>query len=348
MYFNLTLDESLLMEAGEDGITSMDDYMAVQRDEQGNVSSAQPADSEESTTDDNTKDEDEIADATDFDKAASNSIFDKEQLEIINGGYPKDQIEKIRKKAERQAKSGNLERVKQLDSLIKNSEQFNKNTPKQRALTLLYQGESQFGDFTRYGEGFQMALADSINRYGWMINNNPYIEFALKVTNDGKKTDGVAKLKAGSAMALETIATMLINDELEIDNVNLEWMTNEKAYNADDPVFKVKALTLINGKTADDFGDTNLVPDLTNRILDSTKKSDIEYLLQDWQTKDGTANDRRADNVYKQVEQSVKRGGIKYNPDKLRALFDKSFTEGDKPGETLQKMISSGEWSNIR
>lgn len=335
------------MEAGEDGITSMDDYMDAQRDEQGNVSSAQPADSEESTTDDSTKDEDEIADATDFDTAASNSIFDKEQLEIINGGYPKDQIEKIKKKAKRQAKNGNLERVKQLDSLIKNSEQFNKNTPKQRALTLLYQGESQFGDFTRYGEGFQMALADSINRYGWMINNNPYLEFALKSTNDGKKTGGVAKSKAGSAMALETIATMLINDELEIDNVNLEWMTNEKAYNADDPVFKVKALTLINGKTADDFGDTDLVPDLTNRILDSTKKSDIEYLLQDWQTKDGTANDRRANNVYKQVEQSVKRGGIKYDPNKLKALFDKSFAEGDKPGETLQKMISSGEWKNI-
>ena len=344
----MKLDESLLMEAGEDGITSMDDYMDAQRDEQGNVSSAQPVDGEESTADDSTKDEEEIADSTDFDTAANNSIFDKEQLEIINGGYPKDQIEKIKKKAKRQAKNGNLERVKQLDSLIKNSEQFNKNTPKQRALTLLYQGESQFGDFTRYGEGFQMALADSINRYGWMINNNPYLEFALKVTNDGKKTDGVAKSKAGSAMALETIATMLINGELELDNVNLEWMTNEKAYNADDPVFKVKALTLINGKTADDFGDTDLVPDLTNRILDSTKKSDIEYLLQDWQTKDGTANDRRADNVYKQVEQSVKRGRIKYNPDKLRALFDKSFAEGDKPGETLQKMLSSGEWSSIR
>ena len=347
MSFNITLDERLLMEAGEDGITSMDDYMDAQRDEQGNVSSAQPADSEESTTDDSTKDEDEIADATDFDAAASNSIFDKEQLEIINGGYPKDQIEKIKKKAKRQAKNGNLERVKQLDSLIKNSEQFNSNTPKQRALSLLYQGESQFGDFTRYGEGFQMALADSINRYGWMINNNPYLEFALKVTNDGKKTDGVAKLKANSAMALETITTMILNDELELDNANLEWMTNEKAYNADDPVFKVKALTLINGKTADDFGDTDSVPDLTNRILDSTKKSDIEYLLQDWQTKDGTANDRRANNVYKQVEQSVKRGGIKYNPDKLRALFGKSFAEGDKPGETLQKMISSGEWKNI-
>lgn len=336
------------MEAGEDGITSMDDYMDAQRDEQGNVSSAQPADSEESTEDDSTKDEEEIADATDFDTAASNSIFDKEQLEIINGGYPKDQIEKIRKKAERQAKKGNLERVKQLDSLIKNSEQFNSNTPKQRALSLLYQGESQFGDFTRYGEGFQMALADSINNYGWMINNNPYLEFALKATNDGKKTDGVAKSKAGSAMALETIATMLINGELELDNVNLEWMTNEKAYDADDPVFKVKALTLINGKTADDFGDKDLVPDLTNRILDSTKKSDVEYLLQDWQTKDGTSNDRRANNVYKQVEQSVKRGRIKYNPDKLRALFDKSFAEGDKPGETLQKMISSGEWTSIR
>ena len=336
------------MEAGEDGITSMDDYMDAQRDEQGNVSSAQPADSEESTTDDSTKDEDEIADATDFDVAASNSIFDKEQLEIINGGYPKDQIEKIKKKAKRQAKNGNLERVKQLDSLIKNSEQFNSNTPKQRALSLLYQGESQFGDFTRYGEGFQMALADSINKYGWMINNNPYLEFALKATNDGKKTDGVAKLKANSAMALETIATMILNDELELDNANLEWMTNEKAYNADDPIFKVKALTLINGKTADDFGDTNQVPDLTNRILDSTKKSDIEYLLQDWQTKDGTANDRRAGNVYKQIEQTVKRGGIKYNPDKLRALFNKTFTDGDKPGETLQKMISSGEWNNIR
>lgn len=348
MFFDITLDESLLMEAGEDGITSMDDYMDAQRDEQGNVSSAQPADSEESTEDDSTKDEEEIADATDFDTAASNSIFDKEQLEIINGGYPKDQIEKIRKKAERQAKKGNLERVKQLDSLIKNSEQFNSNTPKQRALSLLYQGESQFGDFTRYGEGFQMALADSINNYGWMINNNPYLEFALKATNDGKKTDGVAKSKAGSAMALETIATMLINGELELDNVNLEWMTNEKAYDADDPVFKVKALTLINGKTADDFGDKDLVPDLTNRILDSTKKSDVEYLLQDWQTKDGTSNDRRANNVYKQVEQSVKRGRIKYNPDKLRALFDKSFAEGDKPGETLQKMISSGEWTSIR
>ena len=348
MSFNLILDESLLMEAGEDGITSMDDYMDAQRDEQGNVSSAQPVDGEESTADDSTKDEEEIADATDFDTAANNSIFDKEQLEIINGGYPKDQIEKIKKKAKRQAKNGNLERVKQLDSLIKNSEQFNKNTPKQRALTLLYQGESQFGDFTRYGEGFQMALADSINRYGWMINNNPYLEFALKVTNDGKKTDGVAKSKAGSAMALETIATMLINGELELDNVNLEWMTNEKAYNADDPVFKVKALTLINGKTADDFGDTNQVPDLTNRILDSTKKSDIEYLLQDWQTKDGTANDRRSENVFKQVEQAVKKGGIRYDRDKLKALFDKTFTEGDKAGETLQKMISSGEWNNIR
>ena len=140
------------MEAGEDGITSMDDYMAAPRDEQGNVSSVQPVE------DDGTKDEEEIADATDFDTAANNSIFDKEQLDIINGGYPKDQLEKIKKNAERQEKKGNLEGVKQLDSLIKNSEQFNSNTPKQRALSLLYQGESQFGDFTRYGEGFQMAL----------------------------------------------------------------------------------------------------------------------------------------------------------------------------------------------
>lgn len=350
MYFNLTLDESLLLEAPGDG----NDPTSYQKTASGlyvtsrDAENIQAAKDAEDVAKKAEAEAEAIRKAAEFDQAANDSIFDKEQLEIINGGYPKDQLEKIKKKAERQAKKGNLEGVKQLDSLIKNSEQFNSNTPKQRALSLLYQGESQFGDFTRYGEGFQMALADSINNYGWMINNNPYLEFALKATNDGKKTDGVAKLKANSAMALETIATMILNGELELDNANLEWMTNEKAYNADDPVFKVKALTLINGKTADDFGDTNQVPDLTNRILDSTKKSDIEYLLQDWQTKDGTANDRRAGNVYKQVEQSVKRGGIKYNPDKLRALFDKSFEEGDKPGETLQKMISSGEWSSIR
>lgn len=288
-----------------------------------------------------------IRKAAEFDQAANDSIFDKEQLEIINGGYPKDQLEKIKKKAERQAKKGNLDGVKQLDSLIKNSEQFNKNTPKQRALTLLYQGESQFGDFTRYGEGFQIAVADAINRFGWMISGNPFLDFARKVTNNGKSVKGVPKLGASAAQALETLTTMIANEELKVDNKNLTWMTNEKAYNSDDPVFKVKALTLINGKTAEDFGDTNQVPDLTKRILDSTKKRDIEALLQDWQTKDGTANDRRSENVFKQVVKSLRDGGVKFDQTKLKALFDKTFAEGDKVGDTLQKMVSSGEWKNI-
>lgn len=288
-----------------------------------------------------------IRNAAEFDQAANDSIFDKDQLEIINGGYPKDQLEKIKKKAERQAKKGNLEGVKQIDSLIKNSEQFNKNTPKQRALSLLYKGESQFGDFTRYGKGFQIAVADAINRFGWMISGNPFLDFARKVTNNGNSVNGVPKLGASAAQALETLTTMIANGELKVDNNNLTWMTNEKAYNSDDPVFKVKALTLINGKTADDFGDTDLVPDLTNRILDSKKKRDIEFFLQDWQTKDGTANDRRSENVFKQVVKSLRDGGVKFDQTKLKALFDKTFAEGDKAGDTIQKMLSSGEWKNI-
>lgn len=349
MSFNLTLDESLLVEAPSDG----NDPTSYQQTASGlyvtsrDAEKIQVAKDAEDAAKKAEAEAEAIRKAAEFDQAANDSIFDKEQLEIINGGYPKDQIEKIRKKAKRQAKKGNLEGVKQLDSLIKNSEQFNKNTPKQRALTLLYQGESQFGNFTRYGEGFQMALADSINRFGWMISGNPFLDFARKVTNDGKSAKGVPKLGASAAQALETLTTMIANGELKVDNNNLTWMTNEKAYNSDDPVFKVKALTLINGKTAEDFGDTNQVPDLTKRILDSTKKRDIEALLQDWQTKDGTANDRRSENVFKQVVKSLRDGGVKFDQTKLKALFDKTFAEGDKVGDTLQKMLSSGEWKNI-
>lgn len=349
MSFNLILDESLLLEAPGDG----NDPTSYQKTASGLYVTSRDAENIQAAKDveDAIKkaeaEAEAIRKAAEFDQAANDSIFDKEQLEIINGGYPKDQLEKIKKKAERQAKKGNLDGVKQLDSLIKNSEQFNKNTPKQRALSLLYQGESQFGDFTRYGEGFQIAVADAINRFGWMISGNPFLDFARKVTNNGKSVKGVPKLGASAAQALETLTTMIANEELKVDNKNLTWMTNEKAYNSDDPVFKVKALTLINGKTAEDFGDTNQVPDLTKRILDSTKKRDIEALLQDWQTKDGTANDRRSENVFKQVVKSLRDGGVKFDQTKLKALFDKTFAEGDKVGDTLQKMVSSGEWKNI-
>lgn len=349
MSFNLILDESLLLEAPGDG----NDPTSYQKTASGLYVTSRDAENIQAAKDaeDAAKkaeaEAEAIRKAAEFDQAANDSIFDKEQLEIINGGYPKDQLEKIKKKAARQAKKGNLEGVKQLDSLIKNSEQFNSNTPKQRALSLLYQGESQFGDFTRYGEGFQIAVADAINRFGWMISGNPFLDFARKVTNNGKSVKGVPKLGASAAQALETLPTMIANGELKVDNKNLTWMTNEKAYNSDDPVFKVKALTLINGKTAEDFGDTNQVPDLTKRILDSTKKRDIEALLQDWQTKDGTANDRRSENVFKQVVKSLRDGGVKFDQTKLKALFDKTFAEGDKVGDTLQKMLSSGEWKNI-
>lgn len=359
MYFNLTLDESLLVEAPGDDfkeITSMDDYLASQHpgaDVARELS--QDGELQGINTDELQASVEEVQDALkdaedkkEYTNADADSIFSNEQLVYIeNPGKNQAELEQHLAEFEDNLKSANGGKLdkkakKELDTLKAETKKEAEKTPKQKALELLYKGESSLGDFSKFGEGFQIALAESINSFGWRKSTNPYLEFAEKAKN----TD-VAKVKSTAAQALVTITNMLNNKELELSKNNIRWMTNKSAYDADDPVFKVKALTFINGKTADDFGDIKLVPGLTTKILDSRKKSDIEYLLQDWQTKDGTANDRRANNVYKQVEQSVKRGGIKYNPDKLRALFDKSFSEGDKPGETLQKMISSGDWKNI-
>ena len=353
----MKLDESLLMEAGEDGITSMDDYLASLHPGADVASEiSQDGELQDINTDELQasveKVQDAIKDAEDkkeYTNADADSIFSNEQLVYIeNPGKSQAEIEQHIAEIEdnlKGANGGKLDKKekKELNKLKKATKNEAEKTPKQKALELLYKGESSLGEFNNFGEGFQVALADSINRFGWRKSTNPFLKFAEKA-----KSSEVAKVRAPAAQALETITNMLNNKELDLSENNLNWMKDKNAYDADDPVFKVKALTFINGKAADDFGDIKLVPGLTNRILDSKKKRDIEYLLQDWQTKDGIANDRRSENVFKQVEQAVKKGGIRYDIGKLKALFDKTFTEGDKAGETLQKMISSGEWNNIR
>lgn len=353
MSFDITLDESLLMEAPGDG----NDPTSYQKTASGlyvtsrDAENIQVAKDAEDAAKKAEAEAEAIRKAAEFDQAANDSIFDKDQLELINGGYPKDKLNKIQLAFTKDSFGKDDKEKKDIrdrfDKDVAEYNNFNKLTPKQRALQFLYQGKSQLGGFNQYGEGFQTAVADAINRFGWMISSNPFLDFARKVTNNGKSVKGVPKLGASAAQALETLTTMIANGELKVDNKNLTWMTNEKAYNSDDPVFKVKALTLINGKTAEDFGDTNQVPDLTKRILDSTKKRDIEALLQEWQTKDGTANDRRSENVFKQIVKALRDGGVKFDQTKLKALFDKTFAEGDKVGDTLQKMLSSGEWKNI-
>lgn len=295
----------------------------------------------------------EIQNALDYDGSSNDTIFDQEQLDIIEGGIPQEQITKLQKRAERKAKQGDTTSVQLLDNTIKRSNEMNKFTPKERAISLVYQGQSQFGDFTQYGEGFQVAITDSIDKWGWTLSENPFLQLALELTNDGKSSKGVPQLGAESAQALMTIGTMLKNkDELTLSNTNLAWLENTDSYSSDDPIFKVKALTFINGKNADDYGDTKLVPDLTNRIIKEKRKSEIERLLKDWQTKEGKKSregqkpqteeeKKQADKIFNTLLRTAKQAGFQYNPTQLRKNFDDNYVVGDTVAQALMDAISS-------
>ena len=91
-----------------------------------------------------------------------------------------------------------------------------------------------------------------------------------------------------------------------------------------------------------------------DEIINSKKKSEIEDLLDNWQTKDGSkavrgkkapeteAEKKLADKVFEEIIDSLIKGKTEFNREKLRIAFDKVYKVGDSAETTLMNIIKDG------
>lgn len=275
---------------------------------------------------------------------SGDSIFSDEDTELINMADEYDvNAYTTAYKAVGMSEDDAAERAKFEADLVNNN-----STPEARITKLLYSGKStSFPDFKEYGEGFQAALSGSIRQNGIYKSSNPFLRYAEMV----KDTD-VAKATSRHMPAFETIKQLLKSNDLDIDNKNIkQWITDLSSYTADDPAFKIKALTLIASKKASLYGDEKAVPLLIKTIKKSQRKVDIASALDSWQTKDGedsggevptTAKEKDArDKIVKELESNMQKlvQAIGNDKDGLLQLAMDEYRTGDSIGDVLSKVM---------
>ena len=233
-------------------------------------------------------------------------------------------------------------------------EQDKKLTPFEAAMDEIESGQNQFlgKNYPNWGAGIKSVANNSFFENGFDSNDNKFIEY-LELVKDNPRITNFGKDKAP---ALETIWDMLQDGELEINNRTSQWLNNPKAYESDDPVYKVKALTLATGEEGEKWGDTSKAP--VDDVLDANKSSQILTILTRWQTRDGDtrsanrARDRdrgRAPQTAKEkkVAEQTKANLIKdlknINKNNIEQYFDSVYTTTDTPGTVLNKIITAAK-----
>lgn len=353
MYFNKR-NKRTLLEAGENGIESWDEYQDSKKAEQDGAGK----ESEEKVNDGHTiQKEDEPSSSNDggaseVKSTGKGSIFNKAQENMIKNG-PKDFDAKAEKDKIEEMRKNNAEPdiIKDSEARLEEAEFMDKSSPKQRALHFLSTGQSDvFPNYKDYGKAFKGALYGSLSKNGWTTETNPFLLFASRVAN----TD-VVKVKPNATTALYEIGVMIGENQLEVNGDTLSWLKNPSSYEADDPEYKIKALAFLSGPDADRYGELDLVPQLIKKIVQEKKSINIKVMLSDWQTKEGDnkpssegkapqtdSEKAKADKIFKSLLSTFNRGKVKYDAKKAREVFDKYYRVGDTVDEIALAVIENG------
>ena len=224
-----------------------------------------------------------------------------------------------------------------------NNDALNKaSSAKERALIILRSGGSDdFPDFKSYGKTFQKVLEYSVNSKGHYYNDNPFLLYAKEV-----KDTPVAQLPNSATKAFNTIDQLLSDGTLELNNKTEKWLKDTRAYEADDPPYKIKALTLLTSDRAASYGDTDTVGDVISAVLDEKKKVNIGAKMDMWQTKDGEDNRGKAPKTDSELRDAEKKnqefiklmGNLPKKQSDLETLFRQNYSVGDTAGEVLDKI----------
>ena len=345
MYFNKR-NKRTLLEAGENGIESWDEYQDYKKSGQDEAGK----ESEE-------KANDELGvgrggGASEVKSTGRGSIFNGAQENMIKNG-PKDFDAKAEKDKIEEMRKNNADPdvIKASEARLKEAEFMDKSSPKQRALHFLATGQSDvFPNYKDYGKAFKGALYGSLSKNGWTTETNPFLLFASRVAN----TD-VVKVKPNATAALYEIGVMIGENQLEVNDATLSWLKNPSSYEADDPEYKIKALAFLSGPDADRYGELALVPQLIKKIIQEKKSINIKVMLSDWQTKEGSDNPSyegrapqsesekaRATKTFKSLLNTFNKGKVKYDEKKAREVFDKYYRVGDTVDEIALKVIENG------
>ena len=353
MYFNKR-NKRTLLEAGENGIESWDEY----QDYKKSVQDVAGKETEEKANDEyRTPNEDDMGGgrgggASEVKSTGRGSIFNEAQENMIKNG-PKDFDAKAEKDKIDDMRKNNADPdvIKASEDRLKEAEFMDKSSPKQRALHFLTTGQSDvFPNYKDYGKAFKGALYGSLSKNGWTTETNPFLLFASRVAN----TD-VVKVKPNATTALYEIGVMIGENQLEVNDNTLSWLKNPSSYEADDPEYKVKALAFLSGPDADRYGELDLVPQLIKKIIQEKKSINIKVMLSDWQTKEGSDNPSsegrapqsesekaRATKTFKSLLNTFNKGKVKYDEKKAREVFDKYYRVGDSVDEIALKVIENG------
>lgn len=219
---------------------------------------------------------------------------------------------------------------------------FTKASPKQRVQRLIVNGNSEsFPNFKDYGSAFRASILDSVNKYGYYYDNNPYLYYA-----DAVKNTPVAKLGASASTAFLLIEQLLRTNSLKINDLTIKWLTDSSSYNADDVQYKIKALAFLSSNEAKQYGDTSDVSKIIDSIKKERSKVKIMQLLDDWQSSDGNseapADSQKVQNDFKNVTKGLSELQKNISSDKnyLSNIFDKYYKNGDSASDVLGKVLN--------
>lgn len=165
--------------------------------------------------------------------------------------------------------------------------------------TALIQGYSKWGD------ALKKSFQNSVLQYGYDTRTNLFLHFVKVAQN----IDAIRKMGNDKYPALEMIRTLIANKELILTNQNLNnqsiskspsrtghkttsnyngWLFDPNTYVAASPgdlMYKIKALAFLSTGEAAAYGDTKTRP--FDQIIAARKKSEIQQILTNWQTKPG-------------------------------------------------------------
>lgn len=283
------------------------------------------------------------------------SIFIDGVLEKVEDGYSNELIKKKEEEYNKLVKEKDRiglddSELKKIRDEIDEAKDLNKLSPKQRAINFLKNGGSTtFPNFGSFGEGFKQEMILSILDNGYYIKDNKFLNYANVVADTS-----VSALGKKYFTAFEQINKLLNSGDLKIDDLTILWLRDANSYEANDIEYKIKALTFITGKDASAFGEVTGIEKLLNNIIKSKKRSEIEDLLDDWQTKDGsksikgkkepeTEEEKKASiKIFDEIVSVLTKGGAEFNKEKLKTAFDMVYKVGDTAEVTLMNIIKSG------
>lgn len=140
-----------------------------------------------------------------------------------------------------------------------------------------------------WNNAFIQVLMASVREDGYDTKTNPFLTYAKVIQNSE-----VPKMGVDAIPAWQTIRELLKSGKYRATEASLknnfsQWITNPRAYQADDPTYKVKALAFLTSERAGHYGAMETRP--IKEVIKAMSKSQIANLLDNWQTLNPEDND---------------------------------------------------------